>query len=81
MSGELLLIGSIPYDTVEKVFQSFGAELGPYLLAMPDGEVGPRKHWPDFSLGAYCGFGRVPPAELPKILEEHLEAAQALRRR
>ena len=45
MSGELLLIGSIPYDTVQQVFERFGGTLGRYLDIMPDGEVGPRKHW------------------------------------
>jgi hypothetical protein len=45
MSGELLLVGSIPFDTPQEVFQSFGAPLGKYLFAMPDGEVGPRRHW------------------------------------
>ena len=42
---ELLLIGSIPLDTPEEVFATFGAPLGKYLFAMPDGEVGPRRHW------------------------------------
>ena len=42
MSGELLLVGSIPLDTPQDVFQTFGAPLGRYLFAMPDGEVGPR---------------------------------------
>ena len=45
MHNELLLVGSLPLDTVEEVFTSFGAPLGKYLFAMPDGEVGPRKHW------------------------------------
>src|SRR5215475_4328153 len=45
MSGELRLVGSIPLDTPEDVFRMFGASLGRYLLAMPDGEVGPRRHW------------------------------------
>jgi hypothetical protein len=45
MSGELLLVGSIPLDTPEDVFATFGAPLGKYLFAMPDGEVGPRRHW------------------------------------
>lgn len=43
--SELLLVGSIPYDTAEQVFQSFGAELGGRLIAIPDGEIGHRKHW------------------------------------
>ena len=45
MQQPLLLVGSIPLDTPEEVFQSFGKTLGPSLQAMPDGEVGPRKHW------------------------------------
>jgi hypothetical protein len=45
VSGELLLVGSIPYDTPQDVFQAFGVSLGKFLFAMPDGEVGPRRHW------------------------------------
>jgi hypothetical protein len=45
VSGELLLVGSIPLDTPKDVFETFGAPLGQYLFAMPDGEVGPRRHW------------------------------------
>src|SRR5690606_30199330 len=41
----LLLVGSIPHDTTEKVFETFGRTLGPYLSSIPDGEVGPRAHW------------------------------------
>jgi hypothetical protein len=45
VSGELLLVGSIPLDTPKDVFETFGPPLGRYLFAMPDGEVGPRRHW------------------------------------
>jgi len=45
VAGELLLVGSIPLDTPLQVFQTFGAPLGKFLFAMPDGEVGPRRHW------------------------------------
>src|SRR4030088_3187879 len=45
MADELLLVGSIPLDTPKDVFEAFGAPLGRYLSAMPDGEVGPRRHW------------------------------------
>src|SRR5215470_3689925 len=46
MAGrELLLVGSIPLDTPREVFEAFGAPLGNHLFAMPDGEVGPRRHW------------------------------------
>jgi hypothetical protein len=41
----VLLVGSIPLDTADDVFRTFGATLGASLAAMPDGEVGPRKHW------------------------------------
>ena len=45
MAPKTLLVGSIPLDTVEQVLATFGAELGTFLPAIPDGEVGPRLHW------------------------------------
>ena len=45
MTAKTLLVGSIPLDTVEQVMKTFGAELGTFLAAIPDGEVGPRLHW------------------------------------
>lgn len=45
MSARVLLVGSIPFDTPEQVFRGFGKPLAGSLQAMPDGEVGPRKHW------------------------------------
>ena len=45
MHDDLLLVGSIPYVTAENVFRSFGSALGDRLTSMPDGEVGPRRHW------------------------------------
>ena len=47
MAGELLLVGSVPLDTVEQVFRRVGGPLGPYLSYMPDGEVGERRYWID----------------------------------
>lgn len=35
-----------------------------------------RKYIADFGLGAYCGFGRMPPAALPEVLNDHLEAVR-----
>jgi hypothetical protein len=43
----LLLVGSVPLDTVEQVFRTLGPPLGPYLSYMPDGEVGERRYWID----------------------------------
>ncbi len=45
MGDQLLLVGSIPLDTVEEVMRRFGEPLGPYLPALPDGEVGERRSW------------------------------------
>jgi hypothetical protein len=45
MSADVLLVGSIPLDTAEQVFRDFGKPLAASLRSMPDGEVGPRKHW------------------------------------
>ena len=45
MGNNLLLVGSVPLDTVEEVMRTFGGALGPYLPAMPDGEVGERRSW------------------------------------
>jgi len=42
---DLLLVGSVPLDTVEEVMRRFGGPLGPHLATLPDGEVGPRSHW------------------------------------
>jgi hypothetical protein len=45
VSDQLLLVGSIPFDTPKEVFETFGTPLGRFLGAVPDGEVGPRSHW------------------------------------
>jgi hypothetical protein len=33
-----------------------------------------RKYIKDFGVAAYCGMGRVPPADLPAVLDDHLKA-------
>ena len=45
MPAPLLLIGSIPFDTAEDALHRVGEPLGRYLDAMPDGEIGYRRHW------------------------------------
>lgn len=45
MGDQLLLVGSVPLDTVEEVMRGFGGPLGQYLPALPDGEVGERRSW------------------------------------
>ena len=36
-----------------------------------------RKYLPEFGLAGYCGFGRIPPADMPAVLNEHLQAIAA----
>ena len=36
-----------------------------------------RRYLPEFGLGGYCGFGRIPPEEMPVVLAEHLQAIDA----
>ena len=38
-----------------------------------------RKYLPEFGLAAYCGFGRIPPATMPAVLRDHLDAAEIAR--
>lgn len=45
MRGLVLLVGSVPLPTVTDVFRTCARELGPFLSAYPDGEVGERKYW------------------------------------
>src|ERR1700712_1559029 len=45
MNKDLMLVGSIPLDTVSDVFEKFGKPLGGHMSTIPDGEPGPRKHW------------------------------------
>jgi len=45
MAEDLMLVGSIPYDTAEQVYHAVGPTLGPHMPFMPDGEVGERIYW------------------------------------
>ena len=48
VTGDLLLVGSLPADSSEAAFRA-GAELfGDILFALPDGETGPRAGWVGF---------------------------------
>ncbi len=44
-AGNVLLVGSMPLDSVETVLRSSARELGPWLACVPDGEVGERRNW------------------------------------
>ena len=44
MDKDLLLLGSLPYETAEKL-RAFGTAFGNDLPALPDGEVLDRRRW------------------------------------
>jgi hypothetical protein len=63
MTGDLLLVGSMPFDTAEDVFRN-SAPLAPYLASMPDGETGGRRFWtPYLPLRTFSGH--------PDLIEVH----------
>lgn len=45
MIGDVLLVGSVPFDTVEEVMRTCGTTVGDRVLAVPDGEIGLRSTW------------------------------------
>lgn len=45
VTGQALLVGSIPLGTVEEVFETCASKLGPGVSAYPDGEIGARRDW------------------------------------
>ena len=45
MQQDVLLVGSVPSTPRNRCSALFGGPLGGALKTMPDGEVGPRKHW------------------------------------
>lgn len=45
MTGDVLLIGSMPYDDAEQVFRAVGPALRGHAGCLPDGEVAERTNW------------------------------------
>ena len=43
--GKIMMVGSLPFETVEEGLRAVGSKLGADVTAIPDGEVGPRKMW------------------------------------
>lgn len=79
MAEELLLIGSLPYETVEEVFRIWGGGLGEHLPSMPDGEVGDRQYWIDGI--AYRVFNGHPEIETLKRPAPDAEGVECWRPR
>jgi hypothetical protein len=45
-----------------------------HMEGFKDRVAAARKFLPDFGVAGYCGFGRMAPAEMPTVLNEHLQA-------
>lgn len=43
--NDLMLVGSIAYDTAEEAFRAMAGNLGQHMCYLPDGEVGERQSW------------------------------------
>jgi hypothetical protein len=51
--GDVLLVGSLPFQNVDDAFKRMGKGLGDHLFAIPDGEVGPRQIWIGYQLALF----------------------------
>jgi hypothetical protein len=45
-----------------------------HMHGFKDRVVAARKYLPEFGVAGYCGFGRMEPAEMPSVLNQHLQA-------
>jgi hypothetical protein len=45
VTGDVLLVGSMPFEKPEQSFREVAERVGGHLSSLPDGEVGPRKNW------------------------------------
>jgi hypothetical protein len=48
VQGPVLLVGSMPFDTVEEVLRTSGRVIGSQVSCLPDGEIGDRETWVGF---------------------------------
>ena len=66
MENDLMLVGSIPFPTVEDVFTTCSRLIGEYLPCMPDGEVGPRLVWAHYLYERYKTHPDIELQPIPK---------------
>jgi len=45
MARDVLLVGSVPLETPQEVFETCGRAIGDLVPCLPDGEVGERSYW------------------------------------
>jgi len=48
VTGDVLLVGSMPFGSVEEVFMECCSAFGDGLACLPDGEVGDRRNWTEY---------------------------------
>ena len=58
VTGKVLLVGSVPYDTSEEVFRVCGETIGDVATSIPDGEQGYRIQW--INMLAACIYSDTP---------------------
>jgi len=78
MAEDLLLVGSLPYDTAEDALRAVGPTLGPHMAFMPDGEIGERIFWINqLAYRVFHGHPEIETLERP-IDENGVEAWRSL---
>ena len=70
MSGQVLLVGSIPGDTAEEVLRACGRGVGECVTSLPDGETGYRRMWIHFlAVETYHGHPVLETIQQPRQVE------------
>lgn len=70
MTSDLMLVGSIAYDTAEDTFRSIGPKLGEWLPFIPDGEIGDRQFWITFlAYRVFHGHPDIETLERPRAAD------------
>jgi hypothetical protein len=73
---DLMLVGSIAYDSAEEAFRKMAGALGPHLRYIPDGEVGERQSWiAHLAYRVYMGHPQIETLSRP-LDENGVEAWQ-----
>jgi len=82
MTGDLLLLGTVPLHDTDDVFRTCGPLFGDAVTCLPDGETGPRQFWVNYE--AHFLFHPhpsveteqkpIPPPGFPEYFPSHLFA-------
>ena len=83
MHGDVHLVGSMPFDTVEQVLRTSAEQIGDLVTALPDGEVGQRRNWVRYlPLRVYATHpqleetSRLDAAEIERVENAHKRGAR-----